>query len=80
MVGCGGFTDFLMEECKKKDKEIAVLKGTVEFHKGEQKTWRKLFNEQRGGETFNKMQKEYADTVAENIKLRNEIKKLEKEQ
>ena len=52
-------------ECKKKDKEIAELKGLVEFHKREHESWRQLFNEQRGGETYNQLQRDYADAVAE---------------
>ena len=62
------------QECKKKDEEIFDLHGQVEFHKGESKSWRELFNEQRGGQVFNNIQKLYSDTVVENIRLRNELK------
>ena len=61
-------------DCKKKVKEISILKGTVEFHKGEQESWRKLFNEQRGGDTFNLIQSQLGDERAENARLRMQIK------
>lgn len=60
-------------DCKGKDKEISILKGTIEFHKGEERYWRKAFNEQRGGEVFNQLQKDYAEAVVENIRLNNEL-------
>lgn len=53
-------------ECKRLAKEIADLNGVVDFHKGESKSWRTLFNEQRGGAAFDTIQKAYADLVVEN--------------
>jgi len=58
-------------DCDKKDKEITDLRALVEFHKNEENSWRELFNQQRGGYVFNKLQKDYADVVIENIRLRN---------
>lgn len=65
--------------CNEKKKEIESLKGELDFHKGEHKRWRELFNEQRGKETFNEMQKRYADEIVDNVRLRNELKKRNKD-
>ena len=54
-------------KCDSKDKEIQSLKALVEFHKKEENSWRKLFNEQRGGEVFDQLQTDYAEINAENI-------------
>ena len=65
------------QECVKKDQEIASLIGQVAFHKAESKQWRKLFNDQRGGETFNDLQHRYADQNVEISKLTLALKKAE---
>ena len=57
-------------KCDVKDKKIKSLQSVVDFHEGEAKRWRDLWNEQRGGKTFDEMQKRYADELAANIELR----------
>jgi len=64
-------------KCSGKDKEIAELRGLVEFHRMEAKGWRKLFSDQRGGEVYNELQRRYADQNVENSQLRARVKKLE---
>jgi len=60
-------------ECKKRDEEIESLKVLVTFYTVESIRWRDLFNEQRGGVIYDKLQKKYAKEVFENIKLLNEL-------
>lgn len=47
------------------EKEICRLQGVLTFWKIEAEQWRKLFEEQRGGEAFNSIQKALADARAE---------------
>jgi len=65
-------------ECDKKNKEITDLKGQLNFHTYESFRWRALFNQQRGGEIFNDLQSRYADLTVENIRMRNEMKRMKK--
>ena len=64
------------EECQKRDKEIARLRGEITFHKQEQESWRKLYEEQRGGEVFNAMQRELSDVRCELISLKQNASAL----
>lgn len=66
-------------DCVDKNKEIVGLKGQVSFYKKEGERWRSLFNERRGGEVFNDLQRRYADQNVENSKLRLQIKKLKEQ-
>ena len=61
-------------QCKSLKDKVKNLQGEVSFHKGEQERWRQLFNEQRGGEVFNELQRRYAEEVVANIRLNNEKK------
>jgi hypothetical protein len=63
-------------KCDKKDKEIAELKGLVTFHKGEHESWRKLFQDQRGGKAFNTIQSFLADERVENARLEAVIRDI----
>ena len=65
-------------KCQNKDKKITEYKGYANFHEAESNRWRDLFNEQRGGEVFNDLQRRYADQNVENSKLRLELKKLKR--
>ena len=60
-------------------KEIRDLKGQVSFHKNESQRWRDLFNEQRGGEVFNDLQRRYADANVLISRLNLELKKARQE-
>ena len=60
--------------CKSKDKLIANMRGEITFHKGEQERWRALWESQRGGEVFNAVQRELAETRCELIALKNQMK------
>jgi hypothetical protein len=66
-------------KCKVLEKEINRQKGFVEFHKGEQKSWRKLFEEQRGGETFNNMQKRVVDVESQLREAKSQLKAAAKD-
>jgi hypothetical protein len=66
----------LEDDTKKVSEKIKSLEGEVKFHKGETDHWRKAFEEQRGGEAYNSIQRNYADSVSEIAKLNLEIKKL----
>jgi hypothetical protein len=43
------------------------------FHKSEQDAWRKLFEEQRGGEVFNTMQRELVELRCQQMKPNNAL-------
>ena len=60
-------------QCGNKDLEISDLKGVIEFYKREAEGWRSAFNEQRGGEVFNSIQSQLADSTE---KLLSSKKKL----
>jgi hypothetical protein len=64
--------------CKKQKKEIAELKGLVQAIQIGKRGWRKLFEEQRGGPAFDLIQKLYAEEVAENIDLKNQLKEAKR--
>lgn len=49
--------------CRAKSIEIESLHSQVSFHKSEAEAWRKLWEDQRGGEAFNTMQRELAAAV-----------------
>jgi len=66
-------------ECKKRDIEITQLNWLTIFHQEEARRWRVLYSEQRGGEIYDKLQKDYGKEVAENIGLRNELNKIKGE-
>jgi len=51
--------------CTKLEKQITELEGEAKFHKGERRRWRTLWEEQRGGDTFNAMQRRCVDLEAE---------------
>ena len=54
--------------CRDRDATIAALRGQVMFHKSEQDAWRKLFEEQRGSEVFNTMQRELVELRCQQMK------------
>jgi len=63
-------------ECKKRDEEITQLNWLTIFHQEEARRWRDLCSEQRGGEIYDKLQKDYGREVAENIRLQNELNEI----
>jgi hypothetical protein len=49
--------------CRAKNIEIESLHSQVSFYKGEAEAWRKLWEDQRGGEAFLSIQRELAAAV-----------------
>jgi len=69
----------ICNDCIKKDKIIKDLEGQVRFFSHEVEIKTAIIHKDRGGDAFNSIQEAYADSLCENIRLTNELKRIKDE-